>query len=89
MCGCPCAVQVFHLATDVGQELYAQAVILHERAVVGIAADANHLRPELLEFGKVRLEGLRLLGAARRAVLRIKEYLLGMISELTADGVAT
>lgn len=43
--------------------------------MVSVAADADHLRPQLLELGKVRLESLRLLRAAGSAVLGVKEHL--------------
>lgn len=50
-------------------------MILHELAVVLVAADADHLRSEFLELGKVRLEGLRLLGATGSTVFGVEENL--------------
>lgn len=64
-----------HLAVNVGQERHAQTIILHELAVVLVAADADHLRSELLELSEVCLEGLRLLGATGGAVFGVEEHL--------------
>lgn len=68
-------VEVTHLAADVRQERHAQAVFLHKRTVVGIAANADHLRSQLLKLGEVGLEGLRFFRAARGAVLWVEEHL--------------